>query len=590
MNILMALSQLEVTGAEVYATAIGNNLSARGHNLFYVSDTLTKEHQGHFFKLRFNKRSILRRFFHVFFLICIIKKHKIQLIQAHSRASAWSCHFAAKICNIPLIVTVHGRQPVHFSSKKFNAMGDLTICICEAIQTQICNDLAVHKHNTRLLRNGIATQDFNVASAPKNNKKIISIIGRLSSHKGDVCYALLTQCIDLKKYHVRIISGTPLTERFINLKNRVEFTGYSNNVPQLIAESDLVIGAGRVAIESILSGRPTFAIGEANCIGEITLDNIEQAISSNFGDINAEEKGVDIDFTLLKNEIESALQQDYCAKNVIDIVKNNYDLDTIVTQLEQYYQDSYIQKKQKEIPIIMYHRFIQKESEKGVHGTYLDIKMLEKHFKLLKRLNFETLTFADLQEKGFIHRLQVGKRFIMITADDGYKDNLELMLPLLEKYQFKAIIYAVSGESFNRWDVECNDNPEKHVELMTATQLKTLSQSPYIEIGGHTISHPKLQKLSYAEQYHEIAENKKQLETLLQKKLISFAYPYGLYNQDSKSIVEKLGYAFAVSTNKGSLFMHQDRYQIRRIAIFPRTDTFALWRKIRGNYLFKKAK
>ena len=71
----MALSQLEVTGAEVYATTVGNQLSHRGHQVFYVSDTLTKKHNGLFFKLRFNKRSVPRRFWHVFYLIYLIKKH-----------------------------------------------------------------------------------------------------------------------------------------------------------------------------------------------------------------------------------------------------------------------------------------------------------------------------------------------------------------------------------------------------------------------------------------------------------------------------------------------------------------------------------
>ncbi|MGL5109310.1 MAG: polysaccharide deacetylase family protein, partial [Vibrio ordalii] len=77
MNILMALSQLEVTGAEVYATTVGDELNRRGHQVFYVSDTLTKPHQGLFYKLRFNKRSIPRRFWHVGYLIYLIKKHHI---------------------------------------------------------------------------------------------------------------------------------------------------------------------------------------------------------------------------------------------------------------------------------------------------------------------------------------------------------------------------------------------------------------------------------------------------------------------------------------------------------------------------------
>ena len=121
MNILMALSQLEVTGAEVYATTIGDKLIEKGHQVFFVSDTLTKPTQGTFFKLRFNKRSIPRRFWHVAYLIWLIKKHNIQLVHAHSRASGWSSYIACKLTGTPMITTVHGRQPVHASRKAFHA-------------------------------------------------------------------------------------------------------------------------------------------------------------------------------------------------------------------------------------------------------------------------------------------------------------------------------------------------------------------------------------------------------------------------------------------------------------------------------------
>ena len=77
--------------------------------------------------------------------------------------------------------------------------------------------------------------------------------------------------------------------------------------------------------------------------------------------------------------------------------------------------------------------------------------MFEKHLKLLKRMGFETLTFSDLKDKGTISRLEKGKRYCMITVDDGFRDNLTLMLPLLKKYNFKAVVYQVTGVGFNQW-------------------------------------------------------------------------------------------------------------------------------------------
>ncbi|MFE8731055.1 polysaccharide deacetylase, partial [Aeromonas hydrophila] len=59
-------------------------------------------------------------------------------------------------------------------------------------------------------------------------------------------------------------------------------------------------------------------------------------------------------------------------------------------------------------------------------------------------------------------------------------------------------------------------------------------------------------------------------------------------NESAKEQAIVAGYRFAVATNSGPKAMHQDPYQIRRIAIFPRTDVFGLWRKIRGNYGCRK--
>ncbi|BCL71531.1 hypothetical protein TUMSATVNIG1_34970 [Vibrio nigripulchritudo] len=588
MNILMALSQLEVTGAEVYATTVGDKLTELGHNVKYVSDTLTKPHKGEFFKLRFNKRSVFRRFWHVGYLIYLIKKHRIQLVHAHSRASSWSCHIACKLTNTPMVTTVHGRQPVHASRKRFHAMGDKALPVCEAIQKQLIDELEVPEAQLEVSRNGINTSEFQWVPAPQNTKPVITIIGRLSGPKGDLCYQLLKECLDTDKYHVKVVTGSEVTERFKPFTETVEFTGYTNDVVSMLAQSDLVIGAGRVAMESLLCGRPTLAVGEASLVGLVNQENIETAMSTNFGDIGP--KDLDIDFTQVPALVEQAVSQPHCDENVSRTIRENYELDSIVEQLEEIYQDVTVTKLQKEMPIIMYHRFIRDDSEKGINGTFMHIDMLEKHFQLIKKMGFETVTFEDLKDKGFIHRLSPGKRFIMITVDDGFKDNHELLLPLLKKYNFKAVLYAVTGETYNRWDVEGVETPDRKVELMSREQLKEMSDSGLVEVGGHTLTHPKLSQLDEAQQRHEIKANKEELETLLGKSLTSFAYPYGDHNEDTKRISKELGYDFSVATNSGPHALHQDLYQIRRIAIFPRTDVFGLWRKIKGNYTFRKAK
>lgn len=587
MNILMALSQLEVTGAEVYATTVGNELTRRGHQVFYVSDTLTKPTLGQVFKLRFNKRSILRRFWHVFYLVYLIKKHHIQLVHAHSRASGWSSYVACKLTGTPMITTVHGRQPVHASRKAFHALGFRAVAVCEDIASQIIDNLGVDPAIVQVLRNGIETDKFQPVPAPDNAKPVIAIIGRLSGPKGELCYRLLDEVLDLDACQVKVVSGSQLPERFVRFRDRVDFVGYVEDVPALMAQCDLVIGAGRVAMEALLCGRPAFAIGEAKAIGLVTGQNLDEALASNFGDIGP--KDLAIDFAALKTQIAPALASGSVSDVIRQRIQAEYGLAGVVSGLESIYQDAVVETLRREMPVIMYHRFIEHESEKGVHGTWMPIAMFEKHLRLLKWLGYETLTFRDLADKGFIHRLQYGKRYLMITADDGYQDNLTRMLPLLEKYGYKAVVYVVTGEGYNRWDVEQASNPDTRVDLMNGEQLKALVASGHVEIGGHTLTHPRLSKLAPEQQAHEIQENKRQLETLLGHPLLSFAYPYGDMDESAKAQAMAAGYRFAVATNSGPRAMHQDPFRIRRIAIFPRTDVFGLWRKIRGNYVFRKS-
>ncbi|WP_108652495.1 polysaccharide deacetylase family protein [Dongshaea marina] len=588
MNILMALSQLEITGAEVYATTIGDRLTELGHNVSYVSDTLTMPHQGQFFGLRFNKRSLFRRFWHVGRLIYLIKKHKIQLVHAHSRASSWSCQVACKLIGVPLITTVHGRQPVHKSRKLFRAMGDRTVAVCEAIAEQLIRELEFEESQLQVIRNGVDASAFTPQPTPRNSKPIISIVGRLTGPKGEVCYRLLDEVLDLDRYQVQIISGSTLPDRFKSFLDRIDFAGHVSDIPSALAKADLVIGAGRVAIEALLMERPTVAIGEAFAIGHLTLDNIQQAMTSNFGDIGP--KDLQIDFQAIKRDVENALASPVNPPKLRETVLTEYELEEVTRKLEYLYQSTYVRKHKREMPIIMYHRVTKDASERGVHGTWVDLKMLEKHFKLIKKMGFETITFEDLKRDGMASRLAPGRRSIMLTFDDGFADNYHYLLPLLKKYNFKAVIYAVTGEVFNRWDVENPDNPEKRFELMTREQVKEMDASGLVEFGGHTQSHPRLSQLTEEEQIYEIETNKKILEQWIGKPLNSFAYPYGDLDRSSKLQAQKWGYPYAVATNSGPLPLHEDLYQIRRIAIFPRTNTFGLWRKIHGNYTFRKEK
>lgn len=585
MNILMALSQLEVTGAEVYAVEIGEKLIDRGHNLYFVSDTLTKKNRGKYIPLSFNKRNLFQRLDQVIKLVKIITKYKIDIVHAHSRASAWSSKLACKLTKTPFITTVHGMQHVSKHRKRKQPIG-YGYAVCENIQRDLIKTFDVDPSTIKVLRNGIDLTKFKVSIPPKNSKKIISIIGRLSGPKADITYNLLSNSIDLDKYTVNIIGGKDIPEKFNKFKNKVNFTGYIDNVYEFMANSDLIIGAGRVAMESLLMGRPTLGIGEAKEIGMINIDTVSNALASNFGDVG-DRSAHYFDWDFIKSEITSGVKLKQISKDVIDLIKKNFSIDNIVDTLEKTYQREWVQIKKYDIPVIMYHRVIQNiDTESGKHGTYVTIKQFRDHLNILKDGGYIPITFKDLSLIPIYKRFE--KKYIILTFDDGYIDNYTYAFPILKEFGFKAIIYLVSDRTYNKWDVDLTD--EKTFLMMNLPMLEEMRDSGLIEFGGHTLTHPKLSKLSDSQMKDEIFKDKSHTENKLNIKLNSFAYPYGDLDNRAKKLVSDAGYPFGVATDSGPYCLSDDLFEIRRIGIFPTITNFGYKRKINGNYNFIKIK
>ena len=590
MNILMALSQLEITGAEVYATTIADELIARGNKVFIVSDTLTVPTKAEYIKLEFNKRSLGKRINHIKTLYKFIKDNDIHIVHAHSRASSWSCQLACKLAGIPLITTTHGRQPVHFSRKLIKAFGDYSIAVCENIKKHMVDDIGFAENKISVITNPINFEEIEIDALSKD-KKIISIIGRLSGPKGDVAYDLLEILTDeniLKDFKVRIIGGKEVPERFLKFKDKgIDFIGYISDLQAKMKESDIIIGAGRIAFEAMLNEVSVIAVGETEYMGAINKGTLSKSLASNFGDIGAM-KYPKIKKNILLEDIKKCLSLSGEEKKELkDIIYNETNLKQIVDKIEKKYFDLYVDKKKYEVPVVMYHRVINKSENEGIHGTYIYENIFREHMKYLKENNFSVITFEDLNNIGWRNRFDKNKKYIIITFDDGYVDNYELAFPILKKFNFKATIFLMGESTYNEWDVKADG--EKSFPLMSVEMIKEM-QDYGIEFGAHTFNHPKLNKLSNDEIKHQIVDVKKPLEEKIGREIITFAYPYGILNDYAKKMVEEAGYTFGVATDSGSVCLSDDLYQIRRIAIFPNTNLFSFKRKVKGNYNFIKIK
>jgi peptidoglycan/xylan/chitin deacetylase (PgdA/CDA1 family) len=232
------------------------------------------------------------------------------------------------------------------------------------------------------------------------------------------------------------------------------------------------------------------------------------------------------------------------------------------------------------LPILMYHSIIQNVSEKGKHNIYVTLKNINKQLRYLKNNGYETITFRDISEG----KVKNFNKKIILTFDDGYEDNYNLLFPILKELNFTAVIYLVPRQTYNKWGV---DEGEPRKNLMSKAQILEMHAFG-IEFGGHTCTHIDLSRASDTDLKTEVFDCKKEIESYIPVKCISFAYPFGGLNEKVKSETKAAGYEYGIATKSGPIDFDVDPFQIRRIEIATKTNMFNFKRKVSGHYLTRK--
>ncbi len=133
---------------------------------------------------------------------------------------------------------------------------------------------------------------------------------------------------------------------------------------------------------------------------------------------------------------------------------------------------------------------------------------------------------------------------VVLTFDDGDTSFYDLVLPILQEFSFPSVLFAVSGllGQKAKWIRSAN----ARVPLMSADQLREL-HALGVDIGSHSITHPRLTDLNGEQIFNEVYGSKHSLESIIGNEVVSFAYPHGDYNSVVIAAVKKSGYKCAVN-------------------------------------------
>jgi peptidoglycan/xylan/chitin deacetylase (PgdA/CDA1 family) len=230
----------------------------------------------------------------------------------------------------------------------------------------------------------------------------------------------------------------------------------------------------------------------------------------------------------------------------------------------------------------------------GVRGSvdtdvpFPDLHVSQQTFEAHCRLIADTCNPISLDDfrAALDGRRALPPRPVIVTFDDGYRSVLEHALPSLERHRIPAAVFVCAEPVMQSrhywfdmlWRCEGEDavlraktlpyaawlalrdsvsavaEPSETHRPLTRVELQRLSESPLIEIGGHTMQHPVLALAPLDNQRAEIGGCRTALEDAIAKPVTAFAYPFGLvaehYQPETVRLVKDAGFDLAFTTRQ----------------------------------------
>ncbi len=154
-----------------------------------------------------------------------------------------------------------------------------------------------------------------------------------------------------------------------------------------------------------------------------------------------------------------------------------------------------------------------------------------------------------------------------ITFDDGFRDNLTIALPLLEKFNFPMTLFVAASYVGREG-------------YLSKDELREMARHPLVTIGAHGLWHRHFTLLDTTQARHELIESRRLLESITGLTVDLMAWPYGECNAKLEELSKATGYRAAWSVWKGTNAQHS-RW---RVPLGRRDNLLRFIAKVSGAY------
>lgn len=219
-----------------------------------------------------------------------------------------------------------------------------------------------------------------------------------------------------------------------------------------------------------------------------------------------------------------------------------------------------------EIAVLNYHFFYDPDKNESCNeGICLKKSSFDQHLKYIKENNYYTITTKEL-DLWMDKKINLPKKSVLITVDDGAMGTDTHLIELLEKYDLNGTLF-----------------------LITAWWPKEKYQSDNLEIQSHGNN---IHLENYCDNVSRGAKglclSKEELVNDLEKSVdklggekTAFCYPFYLYNQNMLDALKEVGFRIAFAGGERKVTQNSDKYKIPRFVIYSHTTTNDIARILR---------
>lgn len=231
------------------------------------------------------------------------------------------------------------------------------------------------------------------------------------------------------------------------------------------------------------------------------------------------------------------------------------------------------------IPVLMYHILLEERND----VISVDPLRFREQMSAIKEAGFTTITDYQLADH-LMNKTKLPDKPILITFDDGYKSVYTEAFPVLEELDMKATVNVIASRIF---ETPSALHPEEY-EKFTWPEARSMEGTMIVQ--AHTwdshhqktnehnelkgvLSGPMPNESGFESQeefekrvFEDLLLSKKTIEEKMGYDVVTLAYPYGHYSEDTIRLAQVAGYKIAFTVKSGLVNRDTDaHFELDRI-------------------------